>query len=184
LGLSDVETIRAKQAYEKFCLDHGVLIQDYLTDSGAFKANKFVQHIRESHQLVHFCGTNAHHQNGVAERAIQTISNMVRAMILHACLHWENVIDSSLWPMAVKYVSHVYNQMPKLNGVCPADFFSGSTVPRHRLLDLHVWGCPVYVLDPKLQQGQKLPRWQPRSIQGIFMGLSTQDASEVPLVLN
>jgi hypothetical protein len=184
LGFSAVETIRAKQAYKKLCLDHGVLIQDYLTDSGAFKANKFVQHIRESHHLLRFCGTNAHHQNGVAERAIQTISNMSRAMILHACLHWKNGIDSSLWPMAVKYAAQVYNHIPKLNGVCPTDFFSGSTVPRHRLLDLHVWGCPVYVLDPNLQQGQKLLRWQPRSRQGIFMGLSTQHASEVPLVLN
>jgi hypothetical protein len=105
-------------------------------------------------------------------------------MILHACLHWNNGIDSSLWPMDVKYVAHVYTQMPKLNGVWPADFFSGYTVPRHRLLDLHVWGCPVYVLDPKLQQGQKLPRWQPRSRQGIFMGLTTQHASNNPLVLN
>jgi hypothetical protein len=184
LGFSAVETIRAKQAYDKFCLDHGVLIQDYLTDSGAFKANNFVQHIRESHQLLRFCGTNAQHQNGVVERAIQTISNMAGAIILHACLHWKNGIDSSLWHMAVKYAAHVYNQMPKLNGVCPADFFSGSTVPSHRLLDLHVWGYPVYVLDSKLQQGQKLPRWQPQSRQGILLGLSTQHASEVPLVLN
>ena len=23
----------------------------------------------------------------------------------------------------------------------------------------HVWGCPVYVLDPKLQDGKKLPKW-------------------------
>jgi hypothetical protein len=90
----------------------------------------------------------------------------------------------SLWPMAVKYAAHVYNHMPKLNGVCPADLFSGSAVPHHCLLDLHVWGCPVYVLGPKLQQGQKLPRWQPRSRQGIFMGLSTQHSSEVLLVLN
>jgi hypothetical protein len=40
LGFSAVETIRAKQNYEKFCLDNGVLIQDYLTDSGAFKEKK------------------------------------------------------------------------------------------------------------------------------------------------
>jgi hypothetical protein len=86
--------------------------------------------------------------------------------------------------MAVTYAAHVCNQMPKLNGVCPEDLFSGSTVPRHRLLDLHVWGCPVYVLDPKLQQGQKLPRWKPRSRQGIFIGLITQHASEALLVLN
>jgi hypothetical protein len=40
------------------------------------------------------------------------------------------------------------------------------------------------VLDPKLQAGQKNPRWQPRSRQGIFMGFSNLHSSEVPLVLN
>jgi hypothetical protein len=60
----------------------------------------------------------------------------------------------------------------------------GSTIPRHSFMDTHVWGCPIYILDPKVQQGQKLPRWQPRSRQGIFMGLSQQHTSEVPQVLN
>jgi hypothetical protein len=46
-----------------------------------------VAHINETQQMMHFFGTNAHHQNGVAERAIQTISNMARAMILHASMH-------------------------------------------------------------------------------------------------
>jgi hypothetical protein len=36
-GFSAVETIRAKQSY----------VQDYITDSGAFKANKFVKHIHD-----------------------------------------------------------------------------------------------------------------------------------------
>jgi hypothetical protein len=46
------------------CLDNGVFVQDYLTDSGAFKANKFVKHIHETHQLLRFYGTkNAHNQN-------------------------------------------------------------------------------------------------------------------------
>jgi hypothetical protein len=49
-----------------------------LTGNGAFKVNTFVAHINESQQLLHFCGTNDHHQNGVAERAIQSISNMAR----------------------------------------------------------------------------------------------------------
>jgi hypothetical protein len=83
----------------------------------------------------------------------------------------------------VTYAVHVCNNTPT-NGVCPADVITGSTVPRHRLMDVHVWGCPLYVLDPKIQQGQKLPRWEPRSRRGIFLGLSQQYASEVPLVLN
>ena len=36
----------------------------------------------------------------------------------------------------------------------PADVFTGSTVPRPQLKEIHVWGCPVYVLDPHLQAGQ------------------------------
>jgi hypothetical protein len=40
------------------------------------------------------------------------------------------------------------------------------------------------VLDPKLQAGEKLPPWQPRSRKGIFMGFSPLHSSYVPLVLN
>jgi hypothetical protein len=79
------------------CMDNGVVVQDYLTYSGTFKAHKCVAHIHETQQMMHFCGTNAHHQNGVAERAIQTISNMARAMIFHASMHWKDGIDASLW---------------------------------------------------------------------------------------
>jgi hypothetical protein len=183
VGFSAVKTIRAKQGFERLCMDNGVVVQDYLTASGSFKANSFVAHINETHQKLRFCGTNARHQNGVAERSIQTISNMARAMILHASIHWKNGCDSSLWPQAVNYTAHIYNNTPN-NGVCPADIFTGSTVLRHHLLDYHVWGCPVYVLDPKMQSGKKLPRREPRSRRGIFMGLSRKHASEVPCVLN
>jgi hypothetical protein len=182
-GFSAVETIRAKQAYERKCMDNVMSVQDYLTDSGVLKANAFVKHINETHQLIRFCGTNAHHQNGVAERAIQSISNMARSMILHSSIHWKDEIDALLWPQAVTYAGHIYNNTTK-NGVCPADIFTGSAVPRHRLVDLHVWGCPLYVLNPKIQQGKKLPRWEPRSKRGMFLGLSQQHASEVTLVLN
>jgi hypothetical protein len=164
-------------------MDNGFVVQDYLTGSGAFKANSFVAHINETRQKLRFCGTNAHHQNGVAERSIQTISNFARAMILHASIHWKNGCDSSIWPQAVDYASHIYNNTPH-NGVCPADILTGSTVPRRRLLDYHVWGCPAYVMDPKMQSGKKIPRWEPQFGRGMFMGLIRQHASEVPRVLN
>ncbi|KAI2489575.1 hypothetical protein MHU86_25021 [Fragilaria crotonensis] len=109
---------------------------------------------------------------------------MARAMLLHSAAHWKNGVDSSLWPMAVSYAVYVYNNTPNAQNLCPADLFTGSTVPRHRLRDLHTWGCPVYVLDPSLQAGKKLPRWEPRSRRGVFVGLSTIHSSEVPLILN
>jgi hypothetical protein len=51
-------------------------------------------------------------------------------------------------------------------------------------MDLHLWGYPLYVLDPKIQQGQNIPRWEPRSKRGMFLGLSQQHASEVYVGLN
>jgi hypothetical protein len=86
LGFSAIKTIRAKQNFEKLSLDQGVFIQSFLADNGAFKAAAFVEQIRNTGQHIQYCGTNAqHHQNGVAERSIQTISNMTRALILHTC---------------------------------------------------------------------------------------------------
>jgi hypothetical protein len=86
VGFSAVETIRAKHSYERHCMENGVVVQEYPTDRGAFKANKFVSYIHETQKLLRYCGTNAHHQNGAAERAIQSISNMARAMILHSSI--------------------------------------------------------------------------------------------------
>jgi hypothetical protein len=152
-GFSVVEISRAKQSYDIMFLENGVFAQDYLTDRGAFKDNKFVKHIHDTHQLLRCCGTHAHHQNGVAERAIQTIINMASSMILHVSMHWKNGIDATLWPRAVTYYAALYNNTPT-NGVCPAEVFTGSTVHKHRLMDVHVWGCPLSVMDPQNQQGQ------------------------------
>ena len=185
LGFSGTETIRAKQSFEKLALDHGVVIHNYLCDNGIFKRRAFVKHLHEHNQKVQYCGVNAHHQNGVAERSIRTVSDCARALLLHAALRWKDgPINSSFWPFAVQHACYLYNHCPDASGTCPADRFYGEEIPRHKLLDLHCWGCPVYVLDPVLQQGRKLPKWQPRSRRGVFLGFSRFHSSDVPLVLN
>ena len=65
-------------------LANGVLVSDYHADNGVFKANAFVQHLKDHNQMVRYCGVNAHHQNGVAEREIRNVSEMARALLLHA----------------------------------------------------------------------------------------------------
>ena len=86
--------------------------------------------------------------------------------------------------MAVDYATYLHNHIPNQHGIAPIDLFFGSQVPKHKLRDLHVWGCPVYVLDPTLQQDKKLPRWEPRSRRGLFVGFSPHHSSNVPLILN
>ena len=161
-----------------------MLVDSYKADNGVFRANQFVSHIREHNQKLSFCGVNAHHKNGVAERAIRTVSECARALMLHAALHWDHEVTSDLWPMAVDYATYLYNHIPTEKGIAPVDLFTGVTVPRHKLKNLHMWGAPAYVLDPTLQAGKKLPRWQPRSRRGVFVGFSPVHSSDVPLILN
>jgi hypothetical protein len=68
VGFTSAETIRAKQAYEKFAMDHGIIVKSYLTNNSVFKANQLVQHVRDTKQQLRFCGVNANHQNGAAKR--------------------------------------------------------------------------------------------------------------------
>ena len=67
---------------------------------------------------------------------------------------------------------------------CPADLFTETLIPCHQFKNIHVWGCPGYVLDPTLQQGKKLPCWEPRSCQDVFVGYSPVHSSDVTLVHN
>jgi hypothetical protein len=46
-------------------------------------------------------------------------------MMLHAAIHWPDVADSTLWPMAVAHAVYLYNHMPALDtGISPADMFT------------------------------------------------------------
>ena len=51
VGLSAVETLWAKQSYECMCMEHGNVVQNYLTKNGVFKADPLFGisiHIRNS----------------------------------------------------------------------------------------------------------------------------------------
>jgi hypothetical protein len=106
-------------------------------------------------------------------------------MMLHSAVHWPDVADATLWPMAVSYAIFLHNHVPDLStGLCPSDVFTKSRWEQRKYHDLHVWGCPVYALEKTIADGKKLHCWKPRSICCVNMGLSKKHASTVPLVLN
>ena len=49
---------------------------------------------------------------------------------------------------------------------------------------LCVFGCPCYVLDPRLQDGKKSLKWEPCAQAGKFLGFSKEHSSTVCLVQN
>ena len=56
--------------------------------------------------------------------------------------------------------------------------------PVRKLHNLHVFGCPVYVLQKEIADGKKIPRWRNRSTRGMHMGVSEKHSGDAPLVLN
>eukprot|EP00957_Ditylum_brightwellii_P166105 12646236-Ditylum_brightwellii.AAC.1 len=90
-----------------------------------------------------------------------------------------------LWPFALQYAVNLWNQLPNITtGLSPQDIFSGTASDHSELQRAHVWGCPAYVLDPTLQDGKKLPKWQPCKCRRQFLGWSKQYASSVALIHN
>jgi len=94
--------------------------------------------------------------------------------------------DLKLWSFALKHAAYLWNvlldQHTKLS---PLELISVSCVPSYTHLQwLHVWGCLTFVLDPRLQEGYKLPKWSPRSRLGCFLGCSTCHSSTVSRMVN
>jgi hypothetical protein len=79
----------------------------------------------------------------------------------------------------------LYHSLPSNEtGSSPNDLFTRTKHPSKRFSDLHPLFCPAYALDKRIADGNKLPRWVPRSDRYIFVGFSEQHASSVPLLLN
>jgi len=76
-----------------------------LADNGVFKSNTLVQHINEHQQQFRFCGTNAHHQNGVAEKSYLICLNHSKSHASYALVHWKDGAAADLWPMAINYAT-------------------------------------------------------------------------------
>ena len=181
---SSEETIRAKEAFEMWALLFGVSIRHYHCDNGRFQDNAWKGHCTRQRQAITYCGVNAHHQNGRAERAIRDIQNTARRQLLHAKAKWPHAIDLSLWPYSCRHAVQCWNSLPVLEGgISRLQLFAQDNVGTN-LRDIHSFGCPTYALQSELAAGNTIPRWLPRCRLGINLGPSPHHARNVYLILN
>lgn len=186
LDLTAAETIRGKQSVKAEVHNLGHHILAYHSDNGIFASAEFKDHCLMKKQALSFRGIGAHHQNGVAERSIKTISHLARANLIHLMLCWPVHCNTYLWPFAMHYTIWIYNCVPKLSlgSLSPDEFWSGVQSNHSDLCRAHVFGCHVNVLDPCLQDGHRIPKCDSWARQGMFVGFSSAHSSLVPLDLN
>ena len=191
-------TVKAKEAFERVAADSGVNVLHYHADNGLFDTKAFKRSVQVSGQTLSFCGVNAHHQNGVAERRIKDVTEGARTALLHAAHRWPKAVHASLWPCAIKHYVNLRNSLlrkftPKQQAGSqssqakfedsPISRFSG-TVVEPNLNHFHPFGSPVYVLEAALQSGMAHNKWTDRARVGIFLCHSPHHATDVPLILN
>ena len=184
---SGESTNAAKNAFERDSMSHDVQIKHYHADNGRFADTSFKDDCDNKLQQLTFCGVGAHHQNGIAERSIKELTLTSRTMLLHAQRHWPEYITTMLWPFALLAAADQMNNLRiDEHGNTPQMRFSKVSGHKTRLSNFHTFGCPVYILDSRLQSagGAGPPKWDPRCRLGIYVGQSPSHASNVALVLN
>ena len=162
--LNTHEALKAKQDFKLKCKDAGVLHLEYISGNGtAFISKFYTAHLSNFCKIQQFAGVHSHHYKELQRKAIQTIMSIARSMMLHSAIHWPEVSNLSLWPMAVQYATYICNKVPDPStGFCPDNLLTKTRWKQRKFHDLHVWGCPLYVLDKTISDGKKLPCWKPR----------------------
>ena len=160
-----------------------VQVKHYHADNGRFCQKGFMQSIREKEQTISFCGVSAHFQNGKAKKRIRDLQDQARKMLLHAIAKWPQANTTHLWPYALAHAANVANHLPTgPDGNSSLELSSGTEV-RPKLKHFHTFGCPVFALDSRLQDGKFTPKCNPRCRIGLYLGNSPRHARSISLVL-
>ncbi|KAI0992923.1 hypothetical protein K3495_g15261, partial [Podosphaera aphanis] len=148
----------------------GKLLKSARSDNAPELKNVMVQWQNEDGVIAEFTAIASSHQNGPAERSIQTAEMAMRTMIDDAELPIE------FWDEAVEYDSYIRNRLPlgpTINGklTSPIEAYTGV---RPNVDHIRPWGYKAYgYVNPKtLEPKGRHDKLVVRGREGIFMGFS------------
>ncbi len=109
-------------------------------------------------------------------------------MMVHDVLHWtsDGLDDSCLWAFAVTHKAWLYNHLSNKHFVWQPEMevFTKTKSDHRELLQTHVWGCPAFFLDAKLQDGHNITKFNRRAQMGQFLGFSEEHSSLIAQAQN
>ena len=126
-----------------------------------------------------------HHHNGVAYNEINNVFRIAITMMIHAATRWPDASDKTLWNMAMEHSIQLYNHIPHIySGMSLGEVWTSSKSSHSALHNYYSWVCPEYVLELRIQDGNKLPKWMKRSSRDQYFGTFPMHAITVGLVRN
>ena len=175
-----------KEKSSTISTQQGRQVLQYHSDNGVFKSKEFQADLKVKGQTINFSCVGAHHQNGVSERVIHTVVEWARTLIIHQAMHWPKEAQLDLWLFAMSYSVWLWNHLlNQETGLSPNEICYQTLEQNfNHLKQTHVWGCPMYVLKPTIQDDRKLPKWQPKSRQGAFLGFLDSHLTIIGLIKN
>jgi hypothetical protein len=160
--------IKSKKELQAFTASHGVKIKAIWADNGVYASQLFKASCEAEQQDLTFCAVGGHWQNGVAKRYIGVLTQTACTLLLHAMANWPGVVTKEFWPFALWHACTFHNA-----SICPDvqlsrhTLFTGTVTPWN-LKDFRVFGCPVFVLDKQLQDGDSLGKWKILQLVGCL----------------
>ena len=76
----------------------GVSVQSYQSDNGIIASSDFMDKVNKGLQNIMFSKVGGHHQNGIAERGIQSILTNAETLLIHAAIHWTDTTNKCICP--------------------------------------------------------------------------------------
>ena len=109
---TSIETVEAKEAFERFAASHHVTVKHYHADNGRFAATLFKEHVAEKGQSIKllwsWCASSKW-QGGRRESETLLISQ--GQCFLHAAHRWPKAVSAALWPYALLHSVNIRNNM-------------------------------------------------------------------------
>ncbi len=67
-------------------------------------------------------------------------------MMLHAAIHWPDVSDTALWPMAVAHAVFLHNHVPNpTTGLAPSNVFTKSRWEQRKFFMMFMFGAAQFM---------------------------------------
>jgi hypothetical protein len=89
VSLAAADTLLSKAQFEHKAHTHGIDVKKYHTSNGIFGSAAWKEHLHGMQQTKWLSATGAHHQNAIAERAIQTVTTSAHICSQATSTRWQ-----------------------------------------------------------------------------------------------